>query len=168
MLGRVALAAAVFLLMASPYLLYIRGETGRWSFSGSAGMAFVSMAALTEDDPGAFDRSTWGLDPATPARSTCSRRAARRKPLLPAPWPPIRWRWPVVCAPASATHKTCSSASSWRRCRWRRWRCWVCWRARGAAPAARRAGVAGSLLAPAAYVPFFVQERYLAGALIPA
>ena len=62
-LGRLTVALVVFLLVASPYLLYIRNTTGRWSLTGAAGMAFTSMTGLAEHDATAFDKDTWELDP---------------------------------------------------------------------------------------------------------
>lgn len=53
----------IYLLISLPYLIYIRNTTGRWSFLGAAGMAFVSMQGLSENNNAVFDKATWELDP---------------------------------------------------------------------------------------------------------
>ncbi len=80
---RLAASLAVFLLVASPYLVYIRQETGHWNLTGAAGMAFVSMTGLAEKDPSAFDRSTWELDPAS-GEVYIFAPSSETEPLLPA------------------------------------------------------------------------------------
>ena len=64
-LGRLAAAALVFLLVASPYLLYIRNATGRWNLTGAAGMAFTSMTGLAAHNGAVFDKDTWELEPSS-------------------------------------------------------------------------------------------------------
>lgn len=165
-LGRLTVAAVVFLALAAPWLAYLRGETGRWSLSGSAGMAFTSMAGLAQDDPAAFDRATWGVDPAS-GEVYLFAQSSEEEPLLPAlAADPVgllrRLRsgfgdalalfFSVKLAPWLLTAIALLGLLA---------RPWDKRRLRG------EAALIVSLTAPAAYVPFFVQERYLAGALIP-
>lgn len=166
-LGRLAVAVAVFLLVASPYLVYIRGETGRWSLTGSAGMAFVSMTGLAEDDPSAFDRATWALDPAS-GEVYLFAPSSEDEPLLPA----------LAADPVGLLRRLRAGLNdaqelffSIKLAPWALMavamlgllaRPWSPRRLRG------ESALIASLVAPAAYVLFFVQERYLAGALIPA
>ncbi|MCB9130073.1 MAG: glycosyltransferase family 39 protein [Anaerolineales bacterium] len=166
LLGRLAAGLAIFLLVASPYLVYIRQETGHWNLTGAAGMAFVSMTGLAEKDPSAFDRSTWELDPAS-GEVYIFAPSSETEPLLPAllsdPLGLLR-RLRAGLIDAQALFFSMKMAP---------WllagiaalgllaRPWPPRRLRG------ELALLASLAAPAAYVPFFVQERYLAGALIP-
>ncbi len=167
LLGRLAVAALAFLLVASPYLLSMRLSTGRWSLTGAAGMAFVSMTGLAENDPAEFDRATWALDPASgevylfaPSSEgeslTTTLLADPRATLL-------RLRAGVAAAsntlfsvrllpPALAMLAALGLfGQPWRPRRLR-----------------GELALLASLAAPLAYLPFFVQERYLAGLLLPA
>lgn len=165
-LGRVLLAGAVFLLVAAPYLWHMRTSTGRWSLTGSAGMAFVSMEGLAENDPAAFDRATWGIDPASgevylfaPSSEAESLSAS----LLADPLATLR-RLRRGLADAYALLFSVKLVP---------WflallaflglfgRPWPPRRLRG------ELALLASLAAPASYVLFFVQERYLAGLLLP-
>lgn len=52
----------VFALCALPYIIYLRQQTGRWTFSGKVGVTFDLGAAVIEKDPAAYDRATARLD----------------------------------------------------------------------------------------------------------
>ena len=130
-------------------------------------MAFVSMTGLAEHDPSAFDRSTWELDPAN-GEVYIFAPSSETEPLLPAllgdPLALLR-RLRAGLIDAQALFFSIKMTP---------WllagiavlgllaRPWPPRRLRG------ELALLASLAAPAAYVPFFVQERYLAGALIPA
>ena len=164
--GRLAAGILVFVLVASPYLVYIRRETGHWNLTGAAGMAFVSMTGLAENDPSAFDRSTWELDPAS-GEVYIFAPSSETEPLLPTllgdPLALLRRLraglldaqnlfFSVKMAPWLLAGVALLGLLA---------RPWPPRRLRG------ELALFASLAAPAAYVPFFVQERYLAGALIP-
>jgi hypothetical protein len=167
LLSRLLVAGLAFLLVASPYLLYIRSTTGQWSLTGAAGMAFVSMTGLAENDPAAFDRATWGLDQASGevylfAPSSESESLAAT--LLADPLATLRRLRSGVAAAATTFFSVRLLPLSlalvaalglfvqpWRPRRLR-----------------GELALLASLAAPLAYLPFFVQERYLAGLLVPS
>ncbi len=174
LVGRLAAGGALFLLVASPYLLYIRQETGHWNLTGSAGMAFESMTGLAEKDPSAFDRSTWELDPASGSTELAEvgevylfAPSSETESLLPALLAdPIallrRLRSNLLDAQAlffsiKMTPPLLAALAFLGLLA----RPWSPRRLRG------ELALLASLAAPAAYVIFFVQERYLAGALLP-
>lgn len=167
LLSRLLLALLVFLLVASPYLLYIRSSTGRWSLTGAAGMAFVSMTGLAENDPAAFDRATWALDPASNevylfAPSSESESLAAT--LLADPLATLRRLRSGVTAAASTffSIKLLPMSLALVAALGLFSRPWRPQRLRG------ELALLASLAAPLAYLPFFIQERYLAGLLLPA
>ena len=166
-LGRLAVALVVFLLIASPYLLYIRNTTGLWSLTGAAGMAFTSMTGLAEHDAAAFDKDTWELDPksgevylfapSSEAQPLGSSLFANPAALLQRLKGGLRdtanllfsvklvpWIFAALAMLGLFTQP------------------WTSKRLRG------ELALLASLAAPASYIPFFVQERYLAGMLLPA
>ncbi|MEZ4766914.1 MAG: hypothetical protein R2844_00605 [Caldilineales bacterium] len=164
--GRLAAGLAIFVLVASPYLLYIRQETGHWNLTGAAGMAFESMTGLAENDPSAFDRATWELDPAS-GEVYIFARTSETEPLLPAlladPRALLRRLYgglldaqalffSIKMAPFLLAAVAFLGLLA---------RPWPPRRLRG------ELALLASLTAPAAYVIFFVQERYLAVALLP-
>lgn len=166
-LVQVALAALVFFLVAAPYLWQLRASTGRWSLTGSAGMAFVSMEGLAANDPAAFDRATWGIDPASGEVylfAPSSEGESLSASLLADPLATLR-RLRRGLADANALLFSVKLVP---------WflaalaflglfgRPWGLRRTRG------ELALLASLAAPASYVLFFVQERYLAGLLLPA
>lgn len=164
--GRLATGLAVFVLVASPYLVYIRGETGHWNLTGAAGMAFVSMTGLVEKDPSAFDRSTWKLDPVSGEVyifAPSSEMEALQPALLADPLALLR-RLRAGLLDAQALFFSIKMAPLLLAAI-----AFLGLLARPWPPRRLRGELAllASLAAPAAYVPFFVQERYLAGALIP-
>jgi len=61
----VALALGVFSVLISPYLIVLHAQTGKWQLLEEAGSTYVSSQGLARNDLAAFDRATWGLDPAS-------------------------------------------------------------------------------------------------------
>lgn len=55
----------IFLVLAFPYWLYLRLQTGRWMISGQAGMTYITCISLAYGDVVGFDQATWGLDRAS-------------------------------------------------------------------------------------------------------
>lgn len=51
-----------FLMLFLPYVYYVYQETGSWMVSEKAGVTFVTCLGLSEGDTRAFDEATWGLD----------------------------------------------------------------------------------------------------------
>lgn len=162
-----ALALAVFALAITPYLILMRAETGHWQLTDEAGTAYVSAASLAYGDMKTFDQATWGLDPHSgevylfsPASESESLTAA----ILAAPRDFVRlvytniqdffrtlfgprllpwWVLPLVALGLFA-------------------RPWDRRRLRG------ELMLVASLAGPLSFLPFFVQDRYLAVALLPA
>jgi len=60
-----AAGVAAFALVIFPYLWLLHGETGSWQLAEEAGSTYVSAQGLARGDVAAFDRATWGLDPAS-------------------------------------------------------------------------------------------------------
>jgi len=60
-----ALAVGVFAVIISPYLITLHAQTGKWQLLEEAGSTYVSSQGLARNDLAAFDRGTWGLDPAS-------------------------------------------------------------------------------------------------------
>ena len=58
----VAALAAVFVLLAAPYIIYLHQETGVWMLTGKTWTAYTQDRALANKDWVAFDAMTWGLD----------------------------------------------------------------------------------------------------------
>jgi 4-amino-4-deoxy-L-arabinose transferase-like glycosyltransferase len=162
-----ALALMVFAVGISPYVLAMRVETGHWQIADESGAAYVSARSLAYGDMETFDRATWGLDPASgevylfsPASESESLIAAIRaeprefvrlvytnvkdffrtliSPRL-LPW----WLLPLIALGLFA-------------------RPWDRRRLRG------ELMLIASLAGPLSFLPFFVQDRYIAGALLPA
>ena len=163
---RMAAVAAIFILVASPYLVYIQRSTGRWSLTGAAGMAFDSMTGLVSNDPAVFDRATWELDPQDGEVylfSNSSEAASLGRTVLSDPLALLRRLrrglitagrlfWSVKLAPWMLAALAFLGLFA---------HIWSPRRARG------ELALIASLAAPLAYLPFFVQERYLAGLLLP-
>jgi 4-amino-4-deoxy-L-arabinose transferase-like glycosyltransferase len=61
---RLLAMAGAFLLVALPYWIYLRVQTGQWMISGQAGMTYITCISLAYGDVAGFDRATWGLDAA--------------------------------------------------------------------------------------------------------
>ena len=161
------LALLVFAVLISPYVVAMRAETGHWQIADESGAAYVSARSLAYGDMATFDRATWGLDlasgevylfsPASESESLLAAiRAAPREfarlvytnvgdlistlfsPRL-VPW----WLLPLVGLGLFA--------QPWDRRRLR-----------------GELMLIASLAGPLSFLPFFVQDRYVAGALLPA
>jgi 4-amino-4-deoxy-L-arabinose transferase-like glycosyltransferase len=61
-LGQAGLVLGAFLVVALPYLLFLRSHLGYWSLTGKTWMAYAQQRALMEGDMVEFDRLSWGLD----------------------------------------------------------------------------------------------------------
>jgi len=167
LLGRLLLAGLAFLLVASPYLLYMRSSTGRWSLTGAAGMAFETMTGLAENDPAEFDRATWGLDPASGEVflfAPSSEGESLAATVLADPLATLRRLRSGLSAAAITffSIKLLPLALALTAALGLFGQPWRPPRLRG------ELALLASLAAPLAYLPFFVQERYLAGLLLPA
>lgn len=53
---------AVFALVATPYLVYLRGVTGHWNVTGKLGVTWAIGQAVIDADPAEYDRVTASLD----------------------------------------------------------------------------------------------------------
>jgi hypothetical protein len=49
-------------VVALPYLIYLHGQSGSWTFSNKPWNTYLSMRALEQKDRVAFDRANWALD----------------------------------------------------------------------------------------------------------
>lgn len=61
-LAGVAVLLAGFLVVAFPYLLYLRQHLGYWTLTGKSWMAYVQQITLAEGRYVEFDRMSWALD----------------------------------------------------------------------------------------------------------
>ena len=61
---RLLAMAGAFLILAFPYWVYLRIQTGQWMISGQAGMTYITCISLAYGDVAGFDLATWGLDQA--------------------------------------------------------------------------------------------------------
>ena len=61
---RLLAMAGAFLVVALPYWIYLRVQTGQWMISGQAGMTYITCISLAYGDVAGFDLATWGLDAA--------------------------------------------------------------------------------------------------------
>jgi 4-amino-4-deoxy-L-arabinose transferase-like glycosyltransferase len=167
LLGRLAITAGLFLLLTSPYLLYIHNTTGRWSLTGAAGMAYTTMTGLGERDPAAFDRATWGLDEPS-GEVYYFAPSSEAQPLA-----AVLLNDPsgLIRRLRSGLKEAANLLFSVRLVPWILASLlflglfaqpWSAPRLRG------ELALIASLAAPASYIAFFVQDRYLAGALLPA
>jgi len=166
-LGGCGLALAVFALLISPYLVAQYIQTGQFQLTEEAGFAYTSMQGLVKGDTSVFDQATWGLDPASgevflfaPASEdanllgaiaadprTFARLLRINVDALIAKGLSARLiPWPLAALAALGLF----------------FQPWDARRARGELLVA--ASLAGSL----SFLFFFIQERYLAGALIAA
>ena len=163
----IALGALVFLLVISPYLIVLHGLTGKWQLAEEAGSTYVSARGLAYGDVAAFDRATWGLDPASGEVYLFSPTsegqglldAIRANPKAFARQLRANWEdliatvfsgklipWPLTGLMALGLF-----ARRWDRPRLR-----------------GELLLASSLAGPLSFLPFFIQDRYVVGALLPA
>jgi hypothetical protein len=157
----------LFLVLISPYLVLMRVETGHWQLVEEAGSTYVSAQGLAYSDTAAFDAATWGLDPASgevylfsPAsegegllraiaadvRGFGRRLWVNTKALLATTFSSRLIPWPLAALGVLGLFG----------------RPWDARRLRG------ELLLTASLVGPLSFIPFFIQTRYLAGALIPA
>ncbi len=156
----------VFFLVALPFIIYLHDQTRQMATDRAAGMAYVSMEGLSSGNVGSFDASTWGLDPAS-SEVYLFAPASEEEGLLSAvsahPVAFLRRLYGnlydlaelltglrlvpvlvVVLAVLGLFARPWSADRLWGELT-----------------------LFGSLLAPLSYVPFFVQDRYMAGILLP-
>lgn len=60
--GNLIIMLVAFLIVASPYLLYLHKETGHWTFTGKILITYKMWHSMSERDLVAYDKITWGLD----------------------------------------------------------------------------------------------------------
>jgi len=61
-LAKVGLLLGMFLVVALPYLAFLRNHLGVWTLTGKTWMAYAQQRMLMEGDLIEFDRLSWGLD----------------------------------------------------------------------------------------------------------
>lgn len=165
-LGGLVLAVVIFFVVISPYLIALRERTGQWQLLEEAGSAYTSMEGLVAGNANQFDKSTWGLDPATNEVfyfSSTSETQGFLDAILANPTVFLRRLlinsrlflakvfsvqlvpWPIAVLAVLGLFAVAWDAN----------------RLRG------ELLLAVSLAGPLTFVLFFVQERYLAGVLIP-
>jgi hypothetical protein len=162
-----ALAVAVFLLVISPYLLALHAETGQWQLAEEAGSTYVSAQGLATGDMAAFDRATWGLDPASGEVylfSPASEDEGLLDAILARPVAFLR----IVRANLADLGRTLVSL---RLVPWLLLVviCLGLFSQPWDGPRGRRELLlAAAFVGPLSFLPFFIQDRYIAPALIPA
>lgn len=163
------LAVLVFVFGASisPYLVTLHRETGKWQLAEEAGSTYVSAQGLAHNDVAAFDRATWGLDPVSGEVYLFSPASegqglvdaivadpgaffrlvyANGRDLLATVFSQRLIPWPLLAVIALGLFA----------------RPWDVRRLRG------ELLLLASLAGPLSFLPFFIQDRYMAGALLPA
>lgn len=167
MLIGLGLVLLVFFAIISPYLMVLHGLTGKWQLIEEAGSTYVSAQGLAYGDVAAFDRATWGLDPASgevylfsptsegqglleaivaDPRAFARQIRVNLEDLLATVFSSRLIPWPLVGLIVLGLF-----VRPWRASRWR-------------GELLLMASVAG----PLSFLPFFIQDRYVAGALVPA
>ncbi len=58
---RLLACAAAFLLVASPYVIYLHSHTGHWALDTKTTTSYTTTRGLVHHDGEAFQRDTWGL-----------------------------------------------------------------------------------------------------------
>lgn len=61
-LGRAGACLGAFLLVASPYVLYLHSHTGHWALTTKSTTSYTTTRGLVSHDGTAFQRDTWGLN----------------------------------------------------------------------------------------------------------
>ncbi len=166
-LAGISLGAFIFFLMISPYLIVLHDLTGKWQLAEEAGSTYISAQGLAYGDVATFDQATWGLDPASGEVYLFS-PTSEGQGLIEAIKADVRgfarqlrvnWRdliatvfseklipWPLTGLVVLGLFT----------------RRWNLSRLRG------ELLLGASLAGPLSFLPFFIQDRYVAGALIPA
>ncbi|MCX6031075.1 MAG: glycosyltransferase family 39 protein [Chloroflexi bacterium] len=163
----IGLALVIFFVLISPYLIVLKERTGKWQLLEEAGSTYVSAQGLAYGDTAAFDAGTWGLDSASGEVYYFSDTSAGQG-LAEA----------IVANPAEFARRLrvnvkdlVAGLTGWRLLGWPLIalallglfnRPWDGRRLRG------ELLLAVVLAGPLSFVLFFIQDRYLAAALIPA
>jgi hypothetical protein len=166
-LAGLGLTLAAFALLISPYLVAQYLQTGRLQLTEESGFAYTSMQGLVKGDTAVFDRATWGLDPASgevylfaPASEDADligaivadpRTFARLLSINVGELFAKGFSARLIPWPLAALAVLGLFRRSWDGKRTR-----------------SELMLAASLAGPLSFVLFFIQERYLAGALIAA
>ena len=161
------LAIGVFGIVISPYLIALHEQTGKWQLLEEAGSTYVSAQGLARNDLAAFDRATWGLDPASGEVYLFSPTSEGQGLLAAISADPRGFLRLLRSNLADLLTTTFSSqliplvcaglvvlglfARPWNTHRLR-----------------AELLLIASLAGPLSFLPFFIQPRYLAGVLIPA
>lgn len=170
-LGRMAAGLVVLLLVfgaaISPYLVTLHRETGKWQLAEEAGSTYVSAQGLARNDVAAFDRATWGLDP-TSGEVYLFSPASEGQGLLDAILADPRAFLRLLRANG---RDLLATAFSRRLLPWPLLglivlglfaRPWDVRRLRG------ELLLLAALAGPLSFLPFFIQDRYVSGVLLPA
>ncbi|HEY65304.1 MAG TPA: glycosyltransferase family 39 protein [Caldilineae bacterium] len=165
-LAGVGLYVVLFAVIILPYVIYLHQATGVWQLAEEAGAAFDTTTGLAYQDPAAFDKATWRLDRSgkevylfSPESDRVSfldsvranprgflRRVRRNlRDLRDTLFTPKLVPWAMVGLVALGLFS----------------RPWDRRRLRG------ELLLIGALAPPLSFVLFFIQERYLAGMLLP-
>ncbi len=165
-LAGLAVYVVLFALVILPYVIYLHQATGRWQLAEEAGAAFDTTTGLAYQDPAAFDKATWRLDRSgqevylfSPESDRVSfldsvranprgflRRVRRNlRDVRDTLFTPKLVPWALIGLVALGLF-----ARPWDRRRLR-----------------GELILLGSLAPPLSFVLFFIQERYLAGLLLP-
>lgn len=160
------LAVAAFFVIISPYLIALRAITGQWQLFEEAGSTYVSAQGLAYGQTGVFDAGTWGLDPATGEVYYFSSTSESQGLLDAIAADPGEFRQRVVVNIKDfAVSLFSASLAPWPLAALAILglfaRPWNARRVRG------EVLLAAAFAGPASFILFFVQERYLASALIP-
>ncbi len=163
----IALLLLVFLATISPYLIVLHGLTGKWQLVEEAGSTYVSAQGLAYGDVAAFDRATWGLDPASGEVylfSPTSEGQGLLEAVIADPRAFVRlvrinlqdlletiFSSRLIPWPLTGLIVLGLFGRPWNMFRWR-----------------GELLLMASLAGPLSFLPFFVQDRYVAGGLIPA
>ena len=157
----------IFFVVISPYLVLLKERTGKWQLLEEAGSTYVSAQGLAYGDTAAFDAGTWGLDPASGEVYYFS-DTSEGQGLVDA----------IIANPAEFARRLRANVedlvaglTGWRLLGWPLIalallglfnRPWDGRRLRG------ELLLAVVLAGPLSFVLFFIQDRYLAAALLPA
>ncbi|MCD6290343.1 MAG: glycosyltransferase family 39 protein [Anaerolineae bacterium] len=161
-----AVYVILFALVISPYVIYLHRATGVWQLAEEAGATFDTTTGLAYQNPAAFDKATWQLDRSgqevylfsSESDRASFWRAVRANPrgflhrvrrnlqdLRETLFSPKLVPWALVGLVALGLF-----ARSWDRRRLR-----------------GEVILLGTLAPSLSFVLFFIQERYLAGMLLP-
>ncbi len=166
-LAGAGLAVLAFALLMTPYALVMHAETGHWQIADESGAAYVSARSLAFADMVTFDQATWGIEP-TSGEVYLFSPASESESLVQAITGDPKGFVALVRANIADLAHTLVSP---RLISW--WlfpvialglfaRRWDLRRLRG------ELMLVAALVGPLSFLPFFIQDRYVAGALLPA